>query len=116
MIVFIIAVSARVNDQCRCWVRFECNITLLANIQPRTISFKHSLQLWLVWVQQAAEYDEGKLLVLFSLIAQQRVGNRPGRIEPRALKRRLKPYPLLTKPRQLARENVIKNGHPKKLK
>jgi len=24
---------------------------LLANIQPRTISFKHSLQLWLVWVQ-----------------------------------------------------------------
>lgn len=89
---------------------------LLANIQPRTISFKHSLQLWLVWVQQATEYDEGKLLVLFSLIAQQRVGNRPGRIEPRALKRRLKPYPLLTKPRQLARENVIKNGHPKKLK
>ncbi len=89
---------------------------LLANIQPRTISFKHSLQLWLVWVQQAAEYDEGKLLVLFSLIAQQRVGNRSERIEPRAIKRMLKPYPLFTKPRQLARENVIKNGHPKKLK
>lgn len=89
---------------------------LLANIQPRTISFKHSLQLWLVWVQQAAEYDEGKLLVLFSLVAQQRVGNRPGRIEPRAVKRRSKPYPLLTKPRQFAREDVIKNGHPKKLK
>ena len=89
---------------------------LLANIQPRTISFKHSLQLWLVWVQQAAEYDEGKLLVLFSLVAQQRVGNRSGRIEPRAIKRRPKPYPLLTKPRQFAREDVIKNGHPKKLK
>ncbi|MEN8168312.1 MAG: IS4 family transposase, partial [Pseudomonadota bacterium] len=57
-----------------------------------------------------------KLANLFILIAQQKVGNRPGRIEPRAVKRRPKPFPLLTKPRQLARENVRKYGHPKKLK
>jgi hypothetical protein len=30
---------------------------------------------------------------LFTLIGQLRVGNRPGRIEPRARKRRPKPYP-----------------------
>ena len=37
-----------------------------------------------------------------------------GRIEPRALKRRLKNYALLTKPRRIAQEEVRKNGHPKK--
>ena len=56
------------------------------------------------------------LAMLFILIAQQRVGNRPGRIEPRALKRRPKPFPLLTKSRSTARENVRNYGHPKKLK
>ncbi len=89
---------------------------LMADIQPRTISFKHSLQLWLVWQQQTGEQDVEKLQVLLALSAEQRVGHRPGRIEPRAVKRRPKPYPLLTQPRQLAREEVIKNGHAKKLK
>jgi hypothetical protein len=44
------------------------------------------------------------------------VGNRPGRIEPRAIKRRPKPYPLLMKPRLQAQEDVRKYGHPKKIK
>ena len=60
--------------------------------------------------------DDDKLYGLFVLIAQQRVGERPGRIEPRALKRRPKPYPLLTKPRATARAHVREHGHPKKLK
>lgn len=50
------------------------------------------------------------------LIAQQRVGERPGRIEPRAVKRRPKPYPLLTTARVVATAHVRKHGHPKKLK
>jgi len=49
------------------------------------------------------------------LIAQQKVGNRPGRIEPRVVKRRPKPFKLMI-PREQAREEVRKNGHPKKLK
>jgi len=49
-------------------------------------------------------------------VAEQSIGNRPGRIEPRAVKRRPKPYPLLTKTRAQAREQVKKYGHPKKLK
>jgi len=50
------------------------------------------------------------------LIAQRRVGNRPGRVEPRAVKRRPKPLPLLMQPRAEAQDNILKNGHHEKLK
>ena len=90
---------------------------LLADQLPRQLSFKHTLQLWTAWGQQGIEtQDEAKLAGLFVLIAQQRVGNRPGRSEPRAVKRRSKPFPLLTKPRAIAREEILMNGHPQKLK
>ncbi len=90
---------------------------LLADILPRQISFKHTLQLWLSWNQKAHLSDHNvNISVLFILIAQQQVGKRPGRIEPRAVKRRPKAYPLLMKSRALARADVRENGHPKKLK
>lgn len=88
----------------------------IADILPREISFKHCLQLWLLWSRQADTSDDMMLITLYELMAQQRVGNRPGRIEPRAVKRRPKPYPLLTLPRIQAREQVEKHGHPRKLK
>ena len=88
-----------------------------ADVLPRLLSFKHSLQLWLAWSHGGPPgFDKASLLVLYGLIAQQRVGNRPGRIEPRAIKRRPKPYPLLMKPRPRARDDVRIYGHPKKLK
>jgi hypothetical protein len=88
-----------------------------ADVLPRLLSFKHSLQLWLAWSHSGPpEFDEAHLRVLFGLIAQQLVANRPGRIEPRALKRRPKTYPLLMKPRPQARADVRIHGHPKKLK
>ena len=87
---------------------------LLSDIKPRNISFKHCLQVWLIYIQHAQGIDN--LELLFQIMAQQQVGNRPGRIEPRAVKRRPKAYPLLTKPRNDARVEVRKNGHPKKLK
>lgn len=89
---------------------------LLADIKPRQISFKHCLQLWLYYMQYSQGLDEKKLGLLFQMMAQQRVGNRPGRIEPRAVKRRPKAFSLLTRPRGEAREQVRKNGHPRKLK
>jgi len=88
---------------------------LLADITPRTISFKHCLQLWLTSIQRIDTVDDEQLGKLLLLMAQRRVGNRPGRIEPRAIKRRPKPLPLLTKPRAVVREEVRKYGHPKKL-
>jgi len=89
---------------------------LLADINPRHISFKHCLQVWLIYTQHVQEVDDKSLEYLFQMLAQQRVGNRPGRIEPRAVKRRPKAFPLLTKPRNEAREDVRRYGHPKKLK
>ncbi|MBL4606275.1 MAG: IS4 family transposase [Pseudomonadales bacterium] len=89
---------------------------LLADILPRQLSFKHSLQLWLSWCQQRTIDADVSDELLFTLMAQRRIGKRPGRIEPRAVKRRPKPMPLLMKPREQARENVRKYGHQKKLK
>lgn len=89
---------------------------LIADIAPRNISFKHCLQIWLISSQQIDMSDDEQLYTLFILMAQQRVGNRPGRIEPRAVKRRPKAYPLLTKPRDQLRESISRYGHPKKLK
>jgi len=40
------------------------------------------------------------------------VGNRPGRVEPRAVKRRPKPHALLTKPREQARAELLGAGSP----
>jgi hypothetical protein len=90
---------------------------LLAGRSPRELSFKHTLQLWLIWtrIDNSTDCDE-KLAKLFVLIAQRRVGQRPGRTEPRALKRRSKPYPLLTRPRHVETNAIQKNGHTKKLK
>ena len=90
---------------------------LLRDIHPRQLSFKHTVQLWVVWHQQTQAsgmpIDEG---ILFVLIAQKTVGNRPNRLEPRVVKRRPKPYPLLMETRGKARENIRKHGHPKKLR
>lgn len=88
----------------------------LADVLPRQLSFKHSLQLWLAWSQRGLPPDEAQIQRLLVLIAQRRVGRRPGRIEPRAVKRRPKPLPLLTQPRSIARDKVRRFGHPKKLK
>ncbi len=90
---------------------------LLTDWLPRQLSFKHTLQLWNAWTHYGAGIQQDELPHgLLVLISQQRVGNRTGRIEPRAIKRRPKPYPLLIKPRAVAREDIRNYGHPKKLK
>lgn len=90
---------------------------LLVNRAPRTLSFKHTVQMWSAWrsCDSDGEHDD-KLIVFLLMIGQQEVGKRSGRIEPRVIKRRPTTYPLLTQPRPLARANVLRHGHPKKLK
>jgi len=83
---------------------------------PRQLSFKHTVQLWVAWCRIGPEYRDGRFEQLLLFIAQQKAGHRPGRIEPRAVKRRPKPYPLLMKPRIDAREHIEKHGHPKKIR
>ena len=43
---------------------------------------------------------------LLAAMARCRVGERPGRKEPRAIKKRAKSYPWLTKPRSEARKHL----------
>lgn len=89
---------------------------LLADCMPRQLSFKHSVQLWLTWRLLHSCCDDDAIAELLRLIAQKRVGRRLGRIEPRAVKRRPKPYPLMTQKRTCARRTIRRSGHPKKLK
>ena len=89
----------------------------LKNLLPRQLSFKHTVQLWTAWHGRGGDLEgREKYCQLLTLIAQKRVGNRANRIEPRAVKRRPKPYPRLTVPRANARKNIAKYGHPEKLK
>ena len=52
--------------------------------------------------------------LLYEAIARNRVPRRPGRREPRAVKRRPKPYPSLNKPRHLFRDTSHRNRWPPK--
>jgi hypothetical protein len=78
-------------------------------VLPRQLSFKHTLQVWLAWsVRQRYFPDTDTTHELFSLIAQIRVGDRPNRVEPRAVKRRPKEYARLMVPREQARRAIIR--------
>jgi hypothetical protein len=83
-----------------------------AAVHPRQLSFKHTVQLWSAWIaRRLCHQRDAAIDLLFTLIGQLRVGNRPGRIEPRARKRRPKPYPWLKIPRAQARSNIMAHGH-----
>lgn len=74
---------------------------------PRQLSFKHAVQSWLAWVTRATTQPSLHYNAqLIALIGQVKVGDRPGRIEPRARKRRPKPYPWLKEPRPNARARI----------
>ena len=103
------------------WVYFLANniIRLLISqaafihdLRPRQLSFKLAVQIWNTYSLLNKLIDDE----LFALIAKRKVGTRPGRIEPRAVKRRPKAYKLLMIPRNEARKDILKNGHPKKVK
>lgn len=85
---------------------------LYTRVLPRKLSFKHTLQLLLAYDKERGRSPEK----LWCLIAGKRIGERPGRIEPRVIKRRRNDYPLMMKPRVQLREEIRKNGHPKKVK
>jgi hypothetical protein len=81
-----------------------------AGVHPRKLSFKHTLQMWTTWSFHAADFS-AHASTFFTLIAQRPVGHRPGRIEPRARKRRPKSFPWLKVPRALARRQIRTYGH-----
>ena len=79
---------------------------------PHRVSFEGALQTVLAYaeaLQQGTPAQRGWLWgILLESVAKDEVGHRPDRYEPRARKRRPKPYPLLMVPRQEAREALLK--------
>jgi Transposase DDE domain len=74
---------------------------ILYNRTPSELSFKLAMQM-IAAFRQAGILSENNVAVyneLLKAIAYKRVGNRPGRSEPRMVKRRPKPFSRLQKPR-----------------
>ncbi len=72
--------------------------------KPQKISFKGALQLlnsFRSTIMHANKKNlKGILKAMLRVIASQDIGNRPGRIEPRVVKRRPKAYPRMSQPRR----------------
>ncbi len=82
--------------------------------QPRHLSFKGALQTMTAFHESlrtaTPEQRERLWALMLEAIAGHRVGNRPGRVEPRANKRRPKPQKYLTEPRSVARKRLLENA------
>jgi hypothetical protein len=81
---------------------------------PRELSFTTAMQTIAasLGTLAAAHEDLAATLIAAQIasLAEQIVGNRPDRVEPRAVKRRWKPIALLTKPRKEARAELLRGG------
>jgi hypothetical protein len=84
-------------------------------IEPRTISFKGTLQLLEAFqpviAEQAhhgADHLEQFYQQMLRAIAQHRVADRPDRFEPRMSKRKPKGYDRLTRPRKEIKREMMK--------
>jgi len=80
-------------------------------VPPRSVSFKGTLQTMAAFADalQFVSPQVRTLLLeaMLAAIAVHRVGGRPGRFEPRAVKRRPKPHRYLTEPRTAARNRLL---------
>jgi len=76
-------------------------------VSPREVSFQGAKQVVTAFapsLEAARPADRGRLIdALLAAVAYHRVGNRPGRWEPRARKRRAEHATRLTQPRATAR-------------
>jgi Transposase DDE domain len=81
---------------------------------PHRESFKGALQTVLAFAEALREATSAVRRWLWGIvlesIARDEVGHRPNRVEPRAVKRRPKPYPLLMVPRDEAKEALLNAG------
>jgi len=82
--------------------------------RPRELSFKGALQTMTAFqdvLRRAKPLGRRRLVKeMLAAIAHHRVGDRPGRVEPRANKRRPKPQKFLMEPRKLARKRLLRAG------
>lgn len=85
-----------------------------AGLQPREVSFAGAVQTINAFVPVLAlsqPDDRPRIMqMMLRAIAAHRVGDRPNRYEPRAVKRRAKPIALLTTPRNQARKRLARSA------
>lgn len=83
-----------------------------AGLLPRQLSFKGALHLINAFQEALRRAPRARLSImqahLLGAIASLKLPHRPGRIEPRAIKRRPKEYPRLTRPRNVARAHLFR--------
>ena len=82
----------------------------LSDSLPRTLSFTGTKRLLSAFADQLrrtpSDHMDAMIVTVLASIATLQLPHRPGRIEPRAKKRRPKNLPLLTVPRHIARELI----------
>jgi hypothetical protein len=80
--------------------------------EPRQISFAGALQTVTAFRDLLGMTPPGtrrlRVDVMLLAIAIHKIGYRPGRVEPRAIKRRPKPHGLLTEPRRHAHNRLMR--------
>lgn len=84
----------------------------LGQVLPRQLSFKAALQLIRAFEENLRHAPQARLTLcrtyLLAGMAQLRLPDRPGRVEPRVVKRRPKQHALLTQPRHILKAALIK--------
>lgn len=87
---------------------------------PWKISFKGTVQLLSVFMPHFLNSSARKNKLLYAemlaLIIKNKVGNRPGRVEPRVIKQRHKPFPTLKRQRSIEKERLMKKLNKRILK
>ena len=82
------------------------------DVRPWQVSFKGSLQLIDEFMPHFLSSNDEKNDKLYNemlrLIVKNKVGNRPGRVEPRVTKQRPKPFPTMQIPRKIAKTRLEK--------
>lgn len=84
----------------------------LGHLLPRQLSFKATLQLVRAFEENLRHAPREPLALrrafLLAGVSRLRLPDRPGRVEPRAVKRRAKPQSLLTQPRHILKTALMK--------
>jgi len=88
----------------------QAALTSASAVSPRALSFTAAMQkigaAWATLAVCVATTTVVLIEVHLEDLAKQTIGDRPGRVEPRAVKRRPKPHKLLKKPRREARADL----------
>jgi putative transposase len=92
--------------------KVSAQAALERGLHPRQISLTATKQAVVeAWMQLTLGSQVRRLALgrtLLAALGKEEVGDRPGRCEPRAVKRRPKPHRLLTKPRAQARADLLR--------